>query len=69
MREAGVIPGWTRDVVKGRSRASLLLITGLFLGTNGLLLFLGFLSWLFRVIMLDVVCLGAIRCDWRGGES
>ena len=28
---------------------------------------------LFRVIMLvlllDVVCLGAIRCDWRGGES
>ena len=21
MREAGVIPGWTRDIVKGRSRA------------------------------------------------
>ena len=37
------------------------------------ILFLGFLSWLFRVIMLvlllDVVCLGAIRCDWQGGES
>ena len=35
-------------------------------------LFLGFLSWLFRVIMwvllLDVVCLGVIRCDWRGGN-
>ena len=41
----------------------------LFLGTNGLLLFLGFLLWLFRVIILDVVCLGAIGCDWRGGES
>ena len=37
------------------------------------ILFPGFLSWLFRVIMLvlllDVVCLGAIGCDWRGGES
>ena len=42
MRETGVIPGRARDVVKGRVRASLLLITGLFLGTNeSLLSFLG----------------------------
>ena len=29
----------------------------------------GLFGVILLVLLLDGVCLGAIRCDWRGGES